>query len=395
MQQKDHLTIVNHAKSIFNSKLSWISNCFRQKNSLATCKSYISALMAKVERKNSWQMAEACGYKNPYSFQNFINRASWDVAQVQESLGKEILKNLGSNDSVMTIDETGFVKKGDQSAGVAHQYTGTVGKIENCQIGVFLGYSTNKGHTLLDRRLYLPKKWIDNHERLKKVGLDSKKEKFKTKIEQAYEMLEAAYEIGFKPGWITADCVYGENGSFRAKLEEKKQLYVLCVRSNHKIMGRNFEYVTTKEIIDDLEKEEWKTLSSGAGSKGQRNYKWCMIDTKKSFCKELTRFLLCRESLKTEDRTYYLAFAPHETTLEKLVCIAGRRWTVEECFKTAKSQVGLDQYEVRTAKGWYRHITLAMVAAATLLFTRNAFKQKRVKKSQMNEFKKKRGLLLA
>lgn len=394
MHQTNHLAIVNHAKNIFDSKLSWISNCFRQKNSLDTCKSYISALMAKIERKNSWQMAEACGYKNPYSFQNFINRAIWDAELVKKSLGEEILKNLGCKDSVMTIDETGFIKKGTQSAGVAHQYTGTVGKVENCQIGVFLAYSTNKGHTLLDRRLYLPKKWIDNHDRLKKVGLNPKKEKFKTKIDQAYEMLESSYAIGFKPAWITADCVYGENSKFREKLEKKKQAYVLCVRSNHKIMGKNFEYFTTKDIIDDLIKTEWETLSSGIGSKGRRNYKWSMVDTKKSFCDGFSRFLLCRKSLKSMERTYYLAFAPHGISLGELVRIAGRRWTVEECFKTAKSQVGLDQYEVRTAKGWYRHITLAMVASATLLFARNVFKQKKVKKAQMNEFKKKRGLSL-
>ena len=264
---------------------------------------------------------------------------------------------------MLAIDETGFVKKGKKSAGVAPQYTATVGKIANCQIGVYLTYATSAGGVLIDRALYLPKEWSDDPDRLKEAGIAEESQTI-PKPTMAKGMLEHAFAHGIKAAWVTGDTVYGEDYTLRSWLEEQLQPYVLAVPKNQRIgLGHRAD-----EVIASLAKANWQRLSAGEGSQGPRFYDW--IWTRLSFrdlepgCKQ---WLLARRSISDpSELAYYLVFAPETVTLEQVVRAAGTRWRIEEDFELGKQQVGLDEYEVRKYEAWYRHQTLAMFALAFL-----------------------------
>jgi SRSO17 transposase len=330
---------------------------------------YLRGLLSPAERKNSWQLAEVSGEPTPYGFQHLLGRADWEPDTVRDELRHYIIQHLGEPDAVLVIDETGFLKKGRHSAGVARQYSGTAGRIENCQIGVFLAYTSRLGHALLDRELYLPKEWTDDRTRCRQVGIP-KERHFATKPQLAQQMLARALEAGVPATWVTGDSVYGDDRRLRMWLEAQPQAYVLAV-SGKEYVWLGWQQRQVKTILAALPGQGWTRLSAGDGAKGPRWYDWRWLPLADPVDPAWRRWLLVRRSVSDPtDRQAYVVFARHDTTLPEVVRVAGTRWTIESGFEAAKSEVGLDHYEVRSWTGWYRHITLAMWALALLTVLR-------------------------
>lgn len=362
--------------------------------------SYLAGLLSPAERKNSWQLAEINGAANPYGFQHLLGRADWDPDLLRDTLRNYLTDYLADNHSVGVVDETGFLKKGIHSAGVARQYSGTAGKIENCQIGVFLAYASTHGHTLLDRELYLPHEWTDDPERCRRAGIPEQRA-FATKPALALQMLRRTFEAGLTLAWVTGDSIYGDDHALRQWLESRPQPYVLAVSGKETVWLAAHQR-QVKTILAELPADGWETLSAGAGSKGPRWYEWRRLELSEPPASGFKRFLLVRRSISDpSELTGYIVFAKGGTDLAEMVRVAGTRWTVEESIQTAKGEVGLDHYEVRSWTGWYRHMTLAMWASAFLSVIRNETgaetapkkgAQQRAGRNSMASFKRGRGL---
>ena len=325
---------------------------------------YLRGLLSPVERKNSWQLAEEAGHNKPYGFQHLLGRAEWSADEVRDDLCAYVREHFNDRRAVLVIDETGFLKKGVKSAGVARQYTGTAGRVENCQVGVFLTYAAARGRTFLDRELYLPEAWAGDAARRDEAGVPEEVG-FATKPQLARRMIARALAAGVECAWVTGDSVYGNDGKLRLWLEERRVPYVLGVTAQYRLFterGREW----AKEIFGRLPARSWRRLSCGAGSKGERVYDWARVRAR-TVDGERLRWLVARRSLTDPSAiSYYIASAARETPLSKLARVAGARWAIEESFETAKGEVGLDHYEVRSWVGWYRHITLSMLAHAYL-----------------------------
>jgi SRSO17 transposase len=330
---------------------------------------YLRGLLSPAERKNSWQLAEVSGDPTPYAFQHLLRRALWDPEAVRDELRRYVLQHLGDAEAVLVLDETGFLKKGRHSAGVARQYSGTAGKVDNGQIGVFLGYASVLGHVLLDRELYLPQEWTDNPERCRQAGIPAAR-RFATKPQLAQQMLARAFTAGVPATWVTGDRVYGNDRRLRLWLEAQPRAYVLAVSGQEYVwLGWRQRQVNT--LLAALPEEGWTRLSAGDGAKGPRWSDWHWLPLAEPLEPDWRRWLLVRRSVSDPaDLTAYVVFAPQRTTLEEVVRVAGTRWTIESGFEAAKGEVGLDHYEVRSWTGWYRHITLAMWAYALLTVLR-------------------------
>jgi SRSO17 transposase len=331
---------------------------------------YLRLLFSDVERKNGWQMAERLGDANPFAVQHLLGRAVWDADAVRDELQQYVIEHLGEADGVLVVDETGFLKKGDQSVGVARQYSGTAGRIENCQIGVFLGYATRHGSTLIDRALYLPKEWANDAARRTAAHVPESVE-FATKLVLARRMIERALAAGVPANWVTADAVYGSDYKFRIALETQGLGYVVAVKSDFAAWV-GFRPVRAKALLDEVPADAWRRLSCGDGSKGPRLYDWVVLRINCPEPKTYSRWLLIRRSIaEPTDVAYFACSGPPETTLDELVRIAGRRWTIEEDFELAKGDCGLDEYEVRSWDGWHRHVTLSLWALAAVTVIRS------------------------
>ena len=327
---------------------------------------YLRGLLAPVERKNGWQLAEAAGDATPDGVQDFLSRAQWDADAVRDDLHAYVAEHLGDADAVLVLDETGFVKKGSKSAGVGRQYSGTAGRVENSQIGVFLGYASQRGHALIDRALYLPKDWAEDMGRRREARVPEAVA-FATKPKLGLAMLERAREAGVPFAWITGDSVYGTDHAIRRWAERQGRGYVLAVTSRQRLRLR-----PVTSWIKGLPERDWQRLSAGDGAKGPRLYDWACVPYG-SAIPGFQAALLVRRSLATPtELAFYLTHAPEGTTVAELVRVAGTRWTVESLFEQAKGEVGLDQYEVRSWVGWHRHVTLAMFALAYLAAVRKA-----------------------
>ena len=344
---------------------------------------YIQGLMSSAERKNGWQVSEEVGEATPYAVQHLLARAKWDCDGVRDALRAYVSDTLASPTGVLVIDETGFLKKGRKSVGVQRQYSGTVGRIENCQVGVFLSYASSRGHTLLDRELYVPKSWIDDQERCREAHIPPEVT-FATKPELARRMLQRTLDSGLPVAWVTGDTVYGSAQLLRADLEARKQAYALAVACKEHV-----ELQGTRRRVDQVARgvarEDWQELSAGAGSKGSRLFAWARIELAAPETSGWQRWLLVRRNLeegsKPAEMAYVLVFAPTGTSLEEMVEAFGARWTVEQCFEEGKGEVGLDEYEVRSWHGWYRHQTLSMLALAFLAALRANGEEYALKKS--------------
>jgi len=340
-----------------------IRNHFVRREGFQRAVKYLKGLLSEVERKNGWQMAEVAGDNGPDGIQYLLSRAEWDSDGVRDDLQNYVIEHLGEEEGIAVLDETGFLKKGEKSVGVQRQYSGTAGRVENCQVGVFLGYTSSKGHVLIDRELYLPESWVKDRARRKEAHVP-KDTRFHTKPELGRRMLKHAFAQGVPIQWVTGDAVYGDNGKLRQWLEENEHPYVLAVSSNMHVFV-DWREATVAEFQRELTEQDWHRLSAGDGSKGPRIYDWAEVSLNSP--DDFERTLLIRRSIaKPEEVAYYRVFATKSTSLEEMVRVAGSRWSIEECFEVAKGEVGLDQYEVRSWQGWYRHITLALLAFAFL-----------------------------
>jgi len=329
---------------------------------------YLDGLLASVERKNGWQLAEYLGEAGPQGVQRLLNAADWDVDAVRDDLTAFVAEHLGDPEGVLIMDETGFLKKGSKSVGVARQYSGTAGRRENQQIGVFLAYAAPRGGVLLDRALYLPEAWTSDAGRRAAAGVPEAT-RFATKGELAKRMLAQAFAAGIPAAWVTGDTIYGSD-EMRRWLEGQGRHYVLAVPCTHGLWtaGRQVEAQALADGVPDV---AWARLSAGEGSQGPRWYDWACLSLPYATQPGKAQWLLVRRSVSDPtERAYYRVHGPAETTVDAIVQVAGRRWCIETAFEGAKGLVGLDQYEVRKWDAWHRHVTLSLLAYAALVVTR-------------------------
>jgi SRSO17 transposase len=337
---------------------------------------YLEALLSGAQRKNGWQLAEQIGDARPWRTQRVLSHVQWDQDGARDICRDYVIAHIGSADGVLVVDETGFLKKGTHSAGVAPQYSGTAGQVDNCQIGVFLAYASSKGHALIDRALYLPEAWCADAARREEVAIPEETV-FATKPALAQQMIIRALDAGVPCAWVLGDEVYGSDRKLRTALEQREQAFVLTVRSNEKLWAvreKKTGWYTAAELAAARPASAWPCHSAGAGTKGERFYDWARLRLARRpgpVQPHWQHWLLIRRNRKNpDDVAYYVVFGPADTSLATLARVAGMRWTVEECFEVAKQEVGLDDYEVRSWHGWYRHITLAMLALAFLVAMR-------------------------
>ncbi len=367
---------------------SRFADIFRRKEPRAQATKYLRGLMAQTPRKNSWQVAEAVGDRIPDATQRLLYRAHWEADAARDVLQQYSIEVFGEQEGIGVVDETGFIKKGKCSAGVKRQYSGTAGKIENCQIGTFLSYVTSKGHVFLDRRLYLPEEWCTDPERRARAKIP-KDVVFQTKPEQAVDMLEHAWQQGVPMRWVTGDEVYGDSVALRDVVAQHGCWYVLAVRSQTPVWterpavveppsqerGRPRTRVHLAEdappativaaVVASWPEHRWQRLTVAEGEKGQMTYDWACQRVVESGDKLPGRdaWLIARRSLKDPDEiAYYLSNAPVDMPLLTMAQVASLRYTVEQCIEEAKGETGLDEYEVRYWHSWHRHITLSMMA---------------------------------
>jgi len=331
---------------------------------------YLEGLLSAAKRKNGWQLAEQIGDARPWRTQRVLSHVLWDEDAARDLCREYVLEHLGAEDGVLIVDETGFLKKGGHSAGVARQYSGTAGRIENAQIGVFLAYAGGNGHALIDRELYLPKKeWCDDPSKRAETAIPEAVT-FATKPALASRMIGRALDAGLPCAWVLGDEVYGSDRRLRMELERREQPFVLAIRSNEKlraVLEKHSGQHTAARLAASIPPRAWRRLSAGAGSKGERFYDWARLRLTRLQQPPWDHWLLVRRSCTDpKDLAFYVVFGPDRTTLAALARVAGRRWAVEECFEVAKQEVGLADYEIRSWHGWYRHATLAMLALAFL-----------------------------
>lgn len=332
---------------------------------------FLQAVLSQVERKNGWQLAEQAREATPYGMQRLLSQAVWDEDGVRDEVRAFALSHLGTSQAIVAIDETSFPKRGDQSAGVKKQYCGTTGQLQNCQVGVFLSYITPLGHTLIDRELYLPQDWTDDPARCRRAGIPDSIS-FSTKPDLAIAMLERLHQAGVALDWVVADSVYGGHLELRTWLESHRYSYVGAVACDEPVVlvvpdggVRRMEVRDVPALV--LLDSDWQRLAMSEGSKGPRLFDWGCVPLLHRGVDDGWHSLLIRRTLDaTPQLAYYLVFAPPKTPLQAKVSALGGRWRIEEDFENGKD-LGLDHYEVRSFLGWYRHITLVMLALAFLV----------------------------
>lgn len=348
-------------RRVLDDAFARVSGRFARREPRMAARAFVTGLLSTVERKTCWSLAEQAGYAGPAPMQRLLRTAKWDTEAAGADVREFVAARLGHPDGVLVPDETGFVKKGRYSVGVQRQYTGTAGRIENSQVGVFLAYTSPLGRALLDRRLYLPEQsWCADQARLVRAGVPAGVG-FATKPALAMAMIGAALDGGVDASWVTADEVYGSDPALRAGLEARGVGYVLAVGCNRYVTvnhGRTRMRVDT--VAGGL--RWWHRMSAGVGAKGPRDYDWAVV----AVGADANRWLLVRRHPATGELAFYLCWSPVPVPLAGLVRVAGARWAVEECFQAAKTHVGLDHYQVRGWTGWHRFTTLALLALAIL-----------------------------
>ncbi|MEN3586729.1 IS701 family transposase [Streptomyces sp. ZYX-F-203] len=357
----------------FFASLAWV---FGRADRRRTAMAYLQALIAPVERKNGWQIAEHVGHATPDRVQWFLSRSTWLPDQLRDCVRSFVVTHLGRADGVLVLDETAFLKKGVKSAGVARQYAGVTGQIENCQVMVFCAYAVDTGRALIDREPYVPAVWTEDAARCREAKIPRPRAKeVITKPELGRRMVERCRRAGVPFGWVAADSAYGQDRKLRAALERRRIPYVLAVpvdetASTHGTGPLRVDVLTRKVPL------VFERRSCGKGTKGERRYDWALAEVtwpggsdggpRRGF----VHLLLVRRSISDPSKVAYFAVhARTGTPLSEIVRVMGLRWSIEDCFETAKSDCGLDHYEVRTWDAWMRHITLSMAALAFLNVT--------------------------
>jgi SRSO17 transposase len=348
---------------------------FEQDRTALNAGLFVDGLLGDERRKTGWMRAEAAGDPGPWRQQAVLGRDRWDADGLRDMVRDYVTEHLADENAVLVIDETGFLKQGKASCGVARQYTGSAGKITNCQIGVFAAYVSRHGHAFIDRALYLPKGWTDDPVRLKATYVPDNVS-FSTKPQLAVEMIERALAAGVPFRWVAGDSVYGV-GDIERDLRQAGKGYVLGVNSNHwfaswgkpqRVAG------TAEEIAKTQRRSDWRRLSAGAGTKGPRLHDWCYLeladlqgeDSNHHSQVLWTRGLLIRRNIANGDLAYFTTWCPAGTSIKTLVSVEGHRWAIEDSFETAKNEFGLDHNESRSWHGWHRHVSLVMLAFAMM-----------------------------
>ena len=353
---------------------------FRQERMASSAGLFLDGLLGEERRKTGWMRAEAAGDPGPWRQQAVLGRAHWDADALRDVVRDYIVEHLADDDAVLVIDETGFLKQGKASCGVARQYTGSAGKITNCQIGVFASYVSSKGHAFVDRALYLPKAWTDDASRMRAAHVPAGTA-FATKPRLARTMIERAITSSVPFAWVAADSVYGV-GELESALRLAGKGYVLGVNATHRFGSWDVSPPvagTAEAIAQSLDATAWQRLSAGAGTKGARLYDWahCALahldaaEYDDSRTGVWTRGLLIRRTIADGDLAFFSTWCPTGTTIETLVKIEGHRWAIEDSFETAKNELGLDHNETRSWHGWHRHVSLVMLAFAMMAVIRH------------------------
>ena len=353
---------------------------FQQERMAASAGLFLDALLGPERRKTGWMRAEAAGDPGPWRQQALLGRATWDADALRDVVRDYAVETLGEPDAVLVVDETGFLKQGKASCGVARQYTGSAGKITNCQIGVLAAYVSAKGHAFIDRALYLPKAWTDDPARRAAAHVPESVT-FATKPQLARAMIERAINAGVPFAWVAADSIYGV-GEIEMMLRRAGKGYVLGVNASHPFsswIGKPEVAGTAEEIARGLAESAWQRLSAGAGTKGERLYDWayCELadlgpgDYGATWSGLWTRGLLIRRTLSDGELAFFTTWCPAGTGIATLVAVEGRRWAVEDAFETAKTELGLAHNETRSWHGWHRHVSLVMLAFAMMAAVRH------------------------
>ncbi len=368
------LVVVDLAVAELDRLHAQVAGRFARSEPRARSREYVSGLVAGLERKNGWTLAERAGERAPDGMQRLLRWADWDVDGVRDDVRDYVVNQLAGRDAVLILDDTGFVKKGVRSAGVQRQYSGTAGRVENCQIGAFLAYATDRGHALIDRELYLPETWTQDRERCRVAGIPDEVE-FATKPRLGMAMLERAFAAKVPFSWVTADEAYGQVKYLRVWLEHHDAPYVLATKRNDTLIttgpSLGFAEQRADALIAGLDPRAWRRLSVGAGAHGPRDYEWARVPIRIGWAPGRGHWLLARRSISDPDEiAYYVCYGPRRSTLLDLAWTAGSRWRIEECFAQAKNEAGLDHYQVRSWRAWYAHITLSMLALAWLAAAR-------------------------
>lgn len=346
-----------------------IAGRFARSEPRARVREYVSGLVAGLERKNGRTLAEWAGEVSPDGMQRLLRRADWDVDGVRDDVRAYVAEQLGQPDGVLIADDTGFLKKGTRSAGVQRQYSGTAGRTENCQVGVFLAYASGHGHALIDRELYLPQSWADDAERRRAAAIPDEVE-FTTKPRQAQAMIARAIAARVPFAWFTAGETYGQAKYLQAWLEDQDVSYVMAIRCSDTLTMPEGER-RADALVAALPSRSWQRIPAGAGAHGPREYDWARIPVRPGWARGRGHWLLARRSLSDpEEVAYYACYGPRRSGTADLAWVAGSRWHIEECFQQAKNEAGLDHYQARSWRAWYAHITLSMLALAWLAAAR-------------------------
>ena len=356
-----------------------LGSLFGHASVAASAAAFLDGLLGPERRKTGWMRAEAAGDPGPWRQQAVLGRSRWEADALRDLVRDYALAALAAPDAVLVIDETGFLKQGAASCGVQRQYTGSAGKITNCQIGAFAAYVSDRGHAFIDRRLYLPKSWTGQPDRRRAAHVPDDV-RFATKPAIAVAMIERALKAGVAFAWVAADSIYGV-GEAEKVLRQAGKGYVLGVTGTHQFWswGKAPVAGTADEIAQSLPATAWARLSAGDGTKGPRLYDWAYLeladlDAEEVGCPALgtwTRGLLIRRSLGDASLAYFTTWCPTGTSLDVLVGVEGRRWAIEDAFETAKTELGLEHNETRSWHGWHRHVSLVMLAFALLAVIRH------------------------
>ena len=352
---------------------------------------FLDGLLSEEQRKTGWMRSEAAGDAGPWRQQELLGRDRWNADGLRDLVREYVVEHLRDDDAVLVIDETGFLKQGKASCGVARQYTGSAGKITNCQIGVFATYVSRHGHAFIDRALYLPKSWADDPLRLKATYVPNDIG-FATKPRLATWMIARAVASGVPFSWVAADSVYGV-GEIEGDLRRLGKGYVLGVASAHvfRSWGKKRLFAgTAAEIVKTIDPSDWQRLSAGEGTKGPRLHDWCYLELADLDADEFneashglwTRGLLIRRNITDGEFAYFTTWCPAGTSIETLVNVERHRWSIEDSFETAKNEFGLDHNETRSWHGWHRHVSLVMMAFAMMAAIRLQANQSTPKKTK-------------
>ncbi len=367
---------------------------FGRREARGRSEQYLRALLVqRSERRSAENLAEAVVGATPRTLQMFLSDSPWSARAVREELQAYVSERLAEPEGIFLIDETGFAKQGKKSVGVARQYSGTLGKVGNCQIGVFLTYASTKGHATVDAQLFLPESWTQDRARCRAAGVPEEVG-FRTKPEIALELLGQALRAGHLPArWVAADEVYGNSPVFRDGVETLGLGYVVDVACDLPVFaeeaptqvppysGRGRKPVNRRlapgaapaqpvqALAAALPEHAWQEIEVAEGAQGPRRYRFARrrVWESRDGLPGRECWLLLRTNLEGEEPRYALSNAPPEVDLKRLAQVQTTRWRIETEFETLKGEVGLDEYEVRGWRGWHHHVTLSLLAGAFLL----------------------------